>query len=180
MNTNKDLILLLKEGNEKAFSELYNRYWEIVYNISYRKLRDEDKAKDFVQEVFVGIWIKREQLNEEKEILPYLYTILKNGIIDQARKDVCRNNHIEDLQRSLSVYEESTHDQLAFKELKLQISAEVENLPQKMKEVYRLSREEGLTINEISERLSLSDQTVKNQITTALKRIRAAVYTLFF
>jgi len=171
-----ELVRLLKAGNKKAFNELYERYWEIAYDIAYKQLHDEDNAKDIVHDVFIHIWTKQEQLGIDKSFIAYLYTCLKNRIIDNVRKENFRARQLDRLRQTLSEEDHSMMDDLLSRELEDQILLKVNSLPDKMKEVYRLSREEELSIDEIAEKLSLSPQTVKNQISNALKRLRSSIH----
>jgi len=172
-----ELVRLLRAGNRAAFDELYERYWEVAYDIACKQLHDEDDAKDIVHDVFIHIWTKQGQLTIDKSFIAYLYTCLKNRIIDQVRKQNFRLKQLEILRHTLSEEDNSTMEHLISKELGGQIELKVNSLPEKMKEVYRLSREEELSIDEIAEKLSLSPQTVKNQISSALKRLRSSMYT---
>lgn len=173
-----ELVHLVKEGNKKAFDELYERYWETIYDIAYKKLRDEDNAKDIVHDIYIHIWSKQDELTIEKSFIAYLYTCLRNKIIDHLRKEAFRTKQLETLRYTLSEADNSTIEQLISKELENQIEVNVNCLPDKMQEVYRLSREEELSIDEIAEKLSVSRQTVKNQISSALKRLRSSIHFL--
>jgi len=160
-----------------AFNELYERYWEVAYDIAYKQMHDEDDAKDIVHDVFIHIWTKQGKLSIDKSFIAYLYTCLKNRIIDKARKDTLKIKQLEILRHTLSEEDNSTMEKVLSKELEDQIELKVNSLPGKMKEIYRLSREEDLSIDEIAEKLSISSQTVKNQISSALKRLRSSIHS---
>ncbi|QIL41650.1 sigma-70 family RNA polymerase sigma factor [Pedobacter sp. HDW13] len=125
---------------------------------------------------FFYIWTKRGTLLINKSFSVYLYACLKHKIIDEVRKQNHRAKQSVLLRASLSESGNSTIEHVISKDLACQIKRKVNLLPEKMKAVYRLSREEELTVEEISTRLSLSSQTVKNQISSALKRLRISVY----
>lgn len=167
-----DKILLLSTDEQTAFELLYNRYWEQLYKKAYQRLGNSDDAQDVVQEVFVSLWRNRDKIDVENTLAPYLFTALKYCIISQvyrkAKKGITVPLAIEELER----IEVSTEELLEFKELQLIVNNEVANLPERMREVYRLSRIEHLQVAEIALRLNLSEQTVKNTLTIALKRLR--------
>jgi RNA polymerase sigma-70 factor (ECF subfamily) len=146
----------------------------VIYDIAYKKLNDKEEAKDIVHDLFLTIWTKREKITIHTSFLSYLAISLKNRIIDNARKEVIRRKKInEDIK--VEEINNTTMDQLLVKELRGTISLEIQNMPKKMQEIFRLSREEELSVNEIAQKLSLSNQTVKNQISNALRKLRQKI-----
>lgn len=169
------LIELLKCDNMTAFDELYCRYWEMLYDIAYKKLRDKDDAKDIVHDIFLQLWNNRTSLNIYSSFSGFLFITLKNKIIDKQRLTANRLNKINEIAKASTVCQDTVYDQVYYNELNSFLNEQVNQLPEKMKKIYRLSREENLSIEEISGRLSISTQTVKNQLSTAIKRLRQKI-----
>jgi RNA polymerase sigma-70 factor (ECF subfamily) len=172
--SDNELLEMMRQDDMSSFNELYGRYWEVIYDIAYKKLNDKEEAKDIVHDLFLTIWTKREKITIHTSFLSYLAISLKNRIIDNARKEVIRRKKInEDIK--VEEINNTTMDQLLVKELRGTISLEIQNMPKKMQEIFRLSREEELSVNEIAQKLSLSNQTVKNQISNALRKLRQKI-----
>ncbi|GGH53222.1 RNA polymerase sigma-70 factor [Dyadobacter endophyticus] len=167
----------LQLGSREAFAEIYERYWGMLYRLAYQKLRCKETAEELVQELFVSIWVKSGQTNI-RELRPYLLTALRFSII----------NHIESLrvhERFVAYYESFLNqednvpvDDLALQDLTEAIERTLEALPEKSKQVFRMSRFEYLTIPEIAERLNLSEKAVEYHLTRSLKVVRGSLRNL--
>lgn len=171
-----DIALLdrLKVHDDRvAFDELYLRYWDAVYTIAVRKLEDHEQAKDLVHDVFVDIWYRRHTLDIHTSFAGYLYTTLSNRFIDIVRRRAVHTRMQEALLREQEQTSESAYDVIAYQELESRLMTEIDNLPAAMRQIFLLSRNEQLSAQEIADQLSLSPQTVKNQIHNALERLRA-------
>lgn len=168
--TDARLIELISQDNSFAFRRLYERYWLGLFDKA-RKRVDEDTAKDIIQEVMTTLWRRRcdIQADNEGSIAPYLYTALKYRIISYYAYTASEI-------RRMNMFGSEEHipsfNSLEIKELKEVIEVEVCKLPGRMQQIFRLSREEDISIHDIAVQLNLSEQTVKNQLTTALKRLR--------
>ncbi|WP_157986573.1 RNA polymerase sigma factor [Chitinophaga alhagiae] len=164
------LVGLLKENSEQAFREIYDRHWKSLYETAFRKTSPED-AGDLVQEIFLYLWKKRGTLQLEAQLNTYLHAALRHKIIDHYRLRAQRGLYYENILPggALSSPDYET------KELNGIIRAAVERMPSRMREIFILNRDGGLPSAEIARKLSLSDQTVRNQISTAIHRIREAV-----
>lgn len=170
-----ELLDLLKCGNVAAFDELYNRYWEVLFDIACKKLHDKDDAKDIVHDLFLQLWNNRTSLNVYKSFSGFLFISLKNKIIDKQRLVISRLKKNSEIGKTQSELHDTVTEQLYYNELNTFLNQQINLLPEKMREIYLLSREEGLSINQIADRLLLSPQTVKNQISNALKFLRKKV-----
>lgn len=170
--TDKKLIENIRQGDSSSFDELFNRYWEVLFAAAYSRLNNKEEAKDCVQEVFLAVWEKREQMPIPDAVGGYLYISLKNRILNLFRSQKIKERYIHS---QLSKEDESgqkVDELLEYKEFSRMIDDEIQGLPEKMREIFLLSRKQGLSIEEIAGQLSLSPQTVKNQISSALKRLR--------
>ncbi|QIL41649.1 RNA polymerase sigma-70 factor [Pedobacter sp. HDW13] len=177
MKSQSDIVLieLLKCDSMPAFDELYCRYWEMLYDIAYKKLKDKDDAKDLVHDLFLQLWNSRASLNVYRSFSGFLFVSLKNKIIDKQRLTANRLNKNTDIASETVTHQNTVYDQVYYNELNSFLNHQIDLLPEKMKEIYRLSREENLSLEEIANRLSISTQTVKNQLTTAVKRLRQKI-----
>lgn len=162
----------MKEDDDRAaFNVLYSRYWKVIYQIGFKKLGDEDLAEDLVHDLFVDIWVKRAELDIHTTFVGYLHGMLTHRLIDVHRKNIFRQKVHEEIRSSQTVQDE-TYDSLVYSDLEQHLMAEVNNLPSSMRQIFLLSRQEELSPKEIADKLSLSVQTVKNQISSAVKRLR--------
>ena len=167
-----DKTLLETAEEQVGFRILYSRYWEALYKKAFYRFGNSDDAEDAVQEIFISLWRNRNTIQIEETLSPYLFTALKYYIIKQvylkAKRGIQVNLSTEDLEH----FEFTTEELLQYKELQLVTANEVNELPERMREIYHLSRDENLKLAEIAAKLNISEQTVKNTLTTALKRLR--------
>ena len=184
----------LKEGSQDAFRAFYEQYWENMFLFASHFLGNEEEAKDLVQDSFMKFWESRARLNDRYPPHFYLHRILKNNTINLIRRkksllfklSVLEDRSISGDGASLSGDGASFNNAASTmeeKELRLELEKAIDNLPARMKEIFRMSRNGHMSILEISETLQLSSQTVKNQLTSALKllrtRLRSAIHFFF-
>jgi len=166
------LVRLLKTGDRLALNEIYKRYQGVLYSHAYRRLPYREDVRDLIQEIFVYLWTHREHLDFKTGLSAYLYTSVRNRVLNQYRNKKVRDNFASSLQEFIDSGENLTEDLLQEKELKLLIEKEIQALPEQMRLVFEMSRKLEMTHNEIAETLSLSPNTVRNQIHNALKILR--------
>ena len=175
-----ELTDLLKSDDQFAFTELYNRFKGILYIYACKITRDNDIAEDLVQDVFIYLWDKRQSINFTSSIGSYLYSSVRYKFFDLIDKQKVRADYVQAFQAFLDQGEYLTDNYISEKELAATIEKEVANLPAKMREVFLLSRKDNLTNKEIAERLNISEKTVKNQLSTALKTLRTKMGLVAF
>jgi RNA polymerase sigma-70 factor (ECF subfamily) len=168
----EELLLLIKNGNAHAFRELYNRYKESVFLMVYRRVKDEEESKDIVQEIFLKLWLGKENLVELDNLDYYLFGTARNNVISHYRKKEVQLKGESSLITQLEYLESSADQDILMDELNTKIQEVVDRLPPTMKVCYHLSRAEGKKIKEIASSLNLSEQTVRNNISEALRRLR--------
>ena len=173
--TDLQLIDLLKDDDEAAFAEIYKRYAKSLADFTASKLYNLEDAQDIIHDIFVKLWEERKQLNITSNIKTYLFTITRHRIIDKIRRNITREEYAIMLQSMARAYQPNIEQQIAAKELQQTIENSLNELSPKVKEIYQLNREENLSIPEIAEKLQLSEQTVKNQLSTALSHLRKSV-----
>jgi len=165
-----ELIALLKQGDETAFNEIYNRYWLKLYNECYKRLKDESLSADVIQDVFADIWIKRESKNIEN-LGAYLHSAARYHVFLLYKKNkhlIALDEPIEMMAAEAQLADSIFHE----KELRECIAIWLKMQPEKRREVFRLRFAEELSTKEISEQLNVSQKTVQNQFSTSLSLLR--------
>lgn len=171
-HTDTELFDLIKEGNAIAFAEIYDRYWALLYRHAYRLIKDQDLAQDVVQEVFVNLWDKINTIDLQVSKSSYLYTAVRNKVLNLIQRDKVKNNYIESFANFVASSEAITDYRLRERLLKEKIEKEVAALPSKMRQVFEMSRIQNMSHKQIAEELNLSDKTVKKQMSNAIKILR--------
>lgn len=165
---------LLKAADEQfAFRILYDRYWEPLYIKALRKLHSEEDAQDVVQGIFISLWRNRQQIKVDDSLAPYLFTALKYAIIKVVYRKAQKGQLLPLSILDLEKYTTENSSAFEYKELKASIDTEVARLPDRMREIYRLSRVQHMRNAEIAEMLNISEQTVKNTLSVTLKRLKS-------
>lgn len=164
------LIQKIKQGSKPAFDNLFFRYYKPLYKFALSICNNTLIAEDTVQSTFIKIWKNNSSLNTEIEIGKLLFVYTKNEVIDEIRKYNTRKKH-ESLATSEIIINEHliNDDKLKAKAI---IESAIDQLPKKAKEIFRLSKQEGLSIKEIALFLNLSSKTIENQLTIAYKKLR--------
>ena len=176
-NTYSDTKLLqsLKSGDQSAFNTLYELYAASLTGYAAARLASLEEARDIIHDLFVYIWEERDSITISTSFKSFLFAAVRYRIIDHIRKNITRREYAEIAQRLTADYIASTEDELTAKEIRQTLELAVNNLPSRTKEIYRLSRHRQLAVKEIASRLHLSEQTVKNQLTTALSYLRISL-----
>lgn len=171
----QDLITRIKEGDGSAFETLYQQNWQQLYIFAVKRLDDEEEAKDVVQEVFINLWTKRHNILIHQNVGGYLMQMTKNEIIRKVQQALRNQKKTEQYRLHIIPSLLQIYDRLDYKELEKHLQKEVGSLPNRQQQIYKLHNEEDLSIREIAENLEISEQTVKNQLVTANKKIRIAL-----
>lgn len=170
-------LLLQKssEGDADAFHELYQLHKRDVFSLVNMRLPDVEDAKDVVQEIFIELWLKKEALQSIRDLKPYLYVLARNQVITAYRRKNVQLKNEGLLFEGLNTLDHSAEDNAIAKELNNQINLIVENLPETTRQCYHLSKNEGKRNGEIADLLNISEKTVRNNLSEALKRLKAAL-----
>ncbi len=170
----KEFILLLKSGDESAFTELINKYNRRLFAYAVSLSGDYSLAKDIVQDVFLKTYEFRKRLNPEFSIEGFLYRSVYNQFINVYHKNKSLLKVHDEYVRFLNQIIDESKDSEFDKLIKI-VNESINNLPKRCKEIFVLSKKEGYTNLEISEILNISIKTVEAQITIAFKSIRLQV-----
>ncbi|WP_353197520.1 RNA polymerase sigma-70 factor [Parapedobacter defluvii] len=182
--SDSELYNLLQHGDNQSFAEIYQRYSPILYRHAYQKLRSKEDARDLIQELFVHLWDKRQDLMLTTSLSSYLYASVRNRILNLFAHQQVREKYLTSLSEFNEIDRITPDHQVRERELREQIERAVDSLPSKMRAIFILSRVEHLTQKEIAERLKISDQTVNKQVKNALRILRSKIgnflFALFF
>jgi RNA polymerase sigma-70 factor (ECF subfamily) len=163
------LLQQLKKGDEHALTQLYKAHWQPLYLSAYHILKDRKACEDIVQEIFLQLWLRRESLEVRETLKTYLSTAVRYQVFHHIRKTTKKAAIPEKVKVTLAG---NSDEALLCKDLHGQVHQVVEELPDRCRLIYRLSREEQLSHKEIAHRLNISIKTVENQLTIALRRVR--------
>lgn len=171
--TDQDLIIHLRDGDEYAFTEIYRRYFHLLYTYTYKKLRDQDLAKDILHDFFANLWSNRSLTPDIKNLSAYFFTVINRKLIDHFLHQKVETKYIDSFAVFLENEEEKTDHLIREKQLMEAIEAEISALPPRMREVFELSRKQHLSHKEIAARMDISEKTVDRQISNALSVLRS-------
>ena len=168
-----ELLLQIKEDDHASFDLLFDRYWERLYRVALSRTGDDFVAQDIVQELFIKLWDNRSTIYISVSLKAYLYASIRYEVYRQVRSSMLTSDVFETLFDRLQTPVD--YENIEYKELIAQVNSAVNALPQKCREVYKLSREEYLSHKQISSRLNISTKTVENHLTKALKQLRTSL-----
>ncbi|MEM0941486.1 MAG: RNA polymerase sigma-70 factor [Bacteroidota bacterium] len=162
-----------------GFIFIYETYLDYVFDICYKYLGDEAVSENITSDIFAWIWDRRDFLYRESltkhSWKRYLTRAAKNKVYDYLRGMQQSEKYIAFALQELPIFENTTEKETDFEELVQQISLAIDQLPAKCQEIFRLSREDGLSNKEISQKLGITDHAVKRQIAVALTKLRESL-----
>ena len=176
--TDDALMQLLRNSDAAAFAEIYRRYWERLALQVLRVIHSREDARDIVQEVFVSIWKRRMEIEVKGPLTGYLLKSVRNIAIRYIEKNITRDNYLQTLSDSIVMDKADPAGYCEYRELQHKLKQAVAGLPPKMQEVYLLSRNERMSYKEIADRLGIAENTVRKQLSNALKLLRTSVSEL--
>lgn len=180
MTPDKQLIKKIKEGDVEAFDALYHCYSNKLYHFIYGLVKNQDLAKDLLQEVFLNLWEKREQVDLNLSFDNYIFTITYNAVRKYFRKKSVELRAVDHLLRNSPEYLEDVEGTIIYSELLELANKTIENLPPQRKIVYKLSKQEGMKLKEIAGKLDISPRTAENHLAKALKYLKEELSMISF
>lgn len=171
-NSDLEVIEGMKQGKLIAFRELYVRYADLIYRNILVRVNSSFDADDIFQDFFIKLWEKSDHLHIETNVRSYLLVALKHHILNTIKEQQIRNKYHKASFDEKDEADDYTWVKITSEDLNDRLQEVVETFPPRLKEVYMLSREKNLSVKEIAEKLSISEQTVKNQLTDILKRLK--------
>lgn len=177
-HTDEYLFSLLQNDDEKAFTELYERYWKKLLIRGNLLLHSQEDAEELVHDIFVSLWKKRKTIHILNSFHTYIAAMLQYGCFHvlATRKKRQSEAMTEDAGEAADL---STQEWLDFNDLRAELEAAVRRLPEKCQLVFRLSREQSLSDKEIAEKLDLSVNTVRTQMHRALHKLKTSLNSFF-
>lgn len=164
------LVEMLREDHAWALKEIFNRYHLRLFRSAAGVLKDDDLAKDLVQDVFVDLWNRR-STSHVRVLSHYLFRAVRFQVLKHLRNGKLQDHHLKLAQKVQ--FANQTEDMLNFEELEMQLQKAIECLPSRCREVFFLSRYQSLSHKEISAQLNISPKTVEAQISKALSILRS-------
>lgn len=171
LESDNNLFALVKKGDIKAYETLFRRYYAAISRYAGSISRDVTIGEEIAQEVFLYIWDKRHQIEIHSTFKAYLFSSAKNKCLNYIKLELPRQQattDLEDVQISSAPVMETDDTEL----IKKKIQFAIDQLPEKCKNIFVLSRYGGLTYSEIAEDLGISVKTVENQMSIALKKLK--------
>lgn len=178
LDVNDDMVLinLVRQGNELAFQKIYNSYWEKLFAYTYNRLHIREASEEVVQDVFFSLWQKRESIIITSSLSAYLYGATRHRLLNEVRSVKVRKTYASDYAAFVkNLFDNSNVEQQDLNDLKHSIESKIAELPKQCQAVFRLSRQEHVPNKTIAERLNISNKTVENYLTQALKHIRTSL-----
>jgi RNA polymerase sigma-70 factor (family 1) len=169
--SDEGLLKLLKQQELGAFEEIYLRYWKKLYSAAYKRVQSREISEELVQDIFTALWINRHVLKVEI-LSAYLHSAIKYKVINHLEKEMSRRIYAQTQVKSFASIENSTEDSVYLNELNLALEKEIQKLPPKRKQIFKLSRQEHLSIKQVASYLGISEKTAENQLGKALKELK--------
>lgn len=173
-NNYSDLLNLIRQDNVLAFEALYKALWQPLFVRVYAILRDRQISEDILQEVWADVWQRRNKI-ENENIEAYLFRAVRFKAYNHYRNTTKRRTILQNLLLRKNVLHNNIEESINLRETKEALLKTLASLPPKCKKVFELSRLEGLKNKEISQKLSISQSTVENHISNALKVIKTEI-----
>ncbi|QEM09140.1 RNA polymerase sigma-70 factor [Mucilaginibacter rubeus] len=177
------LLGLLDKSDHSAYTEIYQRYFKLIFRHAFKKLRDEEVARDVVQDVFAGLWLKRSSCAVEANLAGYLYMAVRNRIFNFWAHEKVESAYWASLVDDVGMErfaDAPTDHRIRERQLMDYIELQVQELPPKMRRIFELSRKEYLSHKEIAERLDTSEGNVSKQVGNALRILRAKLGAVIY
>lgn len=179
--SDQEIVQRLSQDDHDAYSEIYHRYFHLIYVHAFKKVQDSEQAKDVAQDVFTYLWFKREKAALIQDLAAYLFTSARNKIFDLFAHEQVEQKHIDSLQAFYSKNPiHPTDHQTRERDFQAYIDKQIAELPPKMRVIFELSRREQLSYKEIAEQLDTTENNVSKQVNNALRILRTKLNVLFF
>lgn len=172
------LIDNIKNGDHDAWDHIVGLYYQPLFGYVMSMVREKETAEELVQDVFVNFWAKRDRINITTSLKAYLYRAARNHTLNFIKRRNFELNYQRSLANQMTIQHNDTEQAFHFSELEKKLHASIEALPEKRREIFRLSRFEDLTYKEISAALDIPVRQVHYQIGLALKELRTKLQGL--
>lgn len=177
-HNDESLLIGLRGGDLAAFNILYDKYWSVLLDESYKRLEDLASCEEIVQDIFIDLW-KHSSNRDIHNVEAYLFTCMKYKVFETYKKNKRRTVLIEENSSYYQVQDNTAGDLYDEKDLKSLIEQWVANLPQKRKEIFKMRYLDGLTTKEISDITETSQNTVQNHLGVSIHKLKKLVIQHF-
>ena len=188
MDVEKMYVERLRNGSYKDFTRLYDLYASRLYAFAFGLTRSEFLAKEIVQEAFIKVWVRRELIDVDMSFKSFLFTMAKNQLLNEFRRQANSPLFMEEV-----VFKEPDEDaetaverKISFDEFSQRLERAKQKLTPRQRELFEMNKENGISISEIATKTSITEQSVRNQISQALQVLRkelgsySFLFSLFF
>lgn len=175
--SDEQLLIRFQKGDMHSFEEIYSRYWSRLYIEAYKRLKNTEDAEELVQNLFTSFWANRKKTRIQSSLGAYLFTSIRYLVINHVQKEVVRNNYKNTLLDRLEgkLFDNATEYTVFLNDLNKRIEEGCTQMPPRCRKVFELSRKWYKTNKEIAQELMISEKTVENHLTKALKILRVII-----
>lgn len=170
--TDHELLLLLKEGQHAAFDQLYSRYWKRILHLAAQKTGDIIEAENIVQDIFVSLWKRREDLSISSSLNNYLVVSVKYRVFKWLDKQRSQRLYEDEKLADYDILDDSTQQYLEFQELRGRLEKILATLPEKSVIIYRMNKDKGMSHREIAMKLHMSEKAINSHLVRTKKVLR--------
>lgn len=178
--TDEELLDAMRYDSEAAFTELYHRFWKKLFVVAANKLQDQAVAEELAQDILADVWQRRHSIHITTTMQAYMAVSMKYKIIDYLAHLNYRQRYQIHIQSTGTPLDYGTEKWLNFEELRGRLEQYVNDLPEKCRLVYQLSREKGYKNQRIAHEQGISEKTVEAHLTRALKLLRRKLSHFIF
>ena len=175
----RQLLYEIKQGKSEAYEIIFKKYFRELYRYAYNLLRDATAAEEVTQEIFLYVWEKRKKIEVQTTLKTYLYSAIKNKCLNYIKLELSKQQVTTDVSEVVLLINEKEKDNDEKEKIKRYVTKAIDDLPIKCRQIFLLSRNAGLTYDEIAEELGLSKKTVENQMGIALKKLRESLTPVY-
>jgi len=181
MSQENDLLLFgqVKKNDLSSYEVIFKKYYKELFRFAFTYVRDSSIAEEMAQEVFLYIWEKRHQIEIQTTLKTYLYSAVKNKCLNYIKLELPKQQSMADVSEVMLSVTTGRKDEGENEQLKKYIQRAIDALPKKCRKIFLLSRNAGMTYEEIAEELNLSKKTVENQMGIALKKLRESLEDVY-
>lgn len=181
MTQDNDLLVFdrVKADDLRSYEVIFNKYFKELYRFAYGYIRDATIAEEISQEVFLYMWDKRKKIEIQTTLKTYLYSATKNKCLNYIKLELPRQRAMSDVSEVMLSVSEERKDEGENELLKKHIQSAIDNLPNKCRQIFMLSRNAGMTYEEIAEEMDLSKKTIENQMGIALRKLRESLEIVY-
>lgn len=173
----ENFVLMLKPSDKETFRKLYNTYSPKIYRFALSYLKNKPDAEELMQDVFLKIWEKRDQLDPEQNVKAYIFKIAVNSIYDFIRRKNIEKAFADFTRQNFQPGTESVWHEIIWNDMLSKLNTLVDRMPEQRKIIFKMSREENLSNQQIAEKLNLSKRTVENQLYRATQYLSEHIKT---